>query len=325
MIEAKPVAPHVWRRFAILFLALFGGGMGLVYAALLVIDPYDTGRFPTFMKPGVVDSGQRTSNASHGRNPRFNAAVIGNSRGQMLDPARLSELTGLSFVQLTTPASGPREQMTMLRYFMAHHRQVDAIVLNVDERWCGHDASLPIILPFPFWLYRGDLEYLANLLSTRAITFGARRIKLALGLLEPDDPRGYQDYETGHVRNFRPRRQPAVKKPAVAPLDMPFPAFDVLDPVLAELPAETSVVFEMSPVYQDWLDELDPQMSADLPSCKAEFARRAASRPRTAFLDYLVEGPISHDAESFMDTQHFRLSVARIIEANIAEALNKKK
>jgi hypothetical protein len=201
---------------------------------------------------------------------------------------------------------------------MAHHRQVDAIVLNVDERWCGHDPSLPIVLPFPFWLYRGDLEYLANLLSTRAITFGARRIKLALGLLEPDDPRGYQDYETGHVRNFRPRRQPAVRKPAVAALDMPFPAFDVLDPVLAELPAETSVVFEMSPVYQDWLDELDPQMAADLPRCKAEFARRAASRPRTAFLDYLFEGPISRDADSFMDTQHFRLNVARIIETNIA-------
>src|SRR5258708_11320722 len=129
MIEVKPVAPHAWRRFAILFLALFGGGVGLVYAALLVIDPYDTGRFPTFMKPGVVDSGQRTSNASHGRDPRFNAAVIGNSRGQMLDPARLSELTGLSFVQLTTPASRPPEQMAMLRSFMAHHRRVAAIRL----------------------------------------------------------------------------------------------------------------------------------------------------------------------------------------------------
>ena len=86
------------------------------------------------------------------------------------------------------------------------------------------------------------------------------------------------------------------------------------------------VVFLMSPVYQVFLDrEVDPQIIADLPRCKAEFARRAAARPHTAFLDYLVEGPISHDAESFMDTQHFRLNVARLIEANIAEVLNKKK
>jgi hypothetical protein len=94
--------------------------------------------------------------------------------------------------------------------------------------------------------------------------------------------------------------------------------------VLAELSPQTKVVFLMSPVYQDWLDELDPQMEADLPGCKAQFARRAAARPRTAFLDYLVEGPISHDAESFMDTQHFRLNVARILEARIAEVLNQE-
>jgi hypothetical protein len=320
MIEAKPWA-QAWRRFAFLFLAVFGGGIGLIYAALLVIDPYDTGRFPTFMKPGVIDSGQRTSNASHGRDPRFDAAVIGNSRAQMLDPAKLSELTGLSFVQLTTPAAGPREQMTMLRYFMAHHRRIDALVLNVDERWCGHDTALPIILPFPFWLYRGNPEYLAHLLSTRALTFAARRIKMELGMAKPDDARGYQDYETGHYRNFNPRVEPPPPKPAVAPLDTPFAGFDLLDAVLAELP-QTKVVFLMSPVYQDWLDELDPQMAADLPRCKAEFARRAAARPHTAFLDFLVEGPISHDPESFMDTQHFRLNVARILEAKIAKAMN---
>ena len=212
----------------------------------------------------------------------------------------------------------------MMRYFMRHHPHVEAIVLSVDERWCGQDPSLPVIFPFPFWLYRGDLEYLTNLLSTRAITFSARRIKMALGLVEPDDPRGYQDYETGHVRNFHPRVKPPPDKPVVAPLDAPFPGFDLLDAVLAELSPETRVVFEMSPVYQEWLDELNPQMVADLPRCKAEFARRAAGRPRTAFLDYLVEGPISHDAESFMDTQHFRLNVARILEARIAEVLNGK-
>jgi hypothetical protein len=81
----------------------------------------------------------------------------------------------------------------------------------------------------------------------------------------------------------------------------------------------------MSPVYQDWLDDLDPQVAADLPRCKAQFARRAAGRPHTAFLDYLVEGPISHDAEGFMDSQHFRLSVARMLEAKIAQVLNQEK
>jgi hypothetical protein len=321
VIEPKPVPDRVWRRFALTFLGVFGGGVGLLYAALLVIDPYDTGRFPTFMKPGVVDEGQRTSNASHGRDPRFTAAVIGNSRGQMLDPAKLSDLTGMNFVQLTTPASGPLEQMTMLRYFMAYHRKIDAIILSVDERWCGHDQSLPIIMPFPFWLYRGNLEYLGHLPSTRALTFAARRIKVELGLVPADDARGYQDYETGHYRNFRAGPLQPVEPPAVAPLDTPFAGFEILDPVLAELPATTRVVFLMSPVYQAWLDELDPQMIADLPRCKTEVAARAAARPNTSFLDYFVESPISHDAENFMDIQHFRLNIARLLEARIAEVM----
>ncbi len=322
MTEPNPVPDRVWRRFALTFLGVFGA-VGVLYLALLVIDPYDTGRFPTFMKPGVIDEGQRTSNASHGRDPRFTAAVIGNSRGQMLDPAKLSAATGMEFVQLTTPASGPVEQMTMLRYFMQYHHRIDAIILTIDERWCGHDQSLPIILPFPFWLYRGNAEYLEHFFSTRALTFAARRIKMELELVPADDARGYQDYETGHYRNFRPGPLQHVEPPVVAPLDTPFAGFDLLDPVLVELPATTHVVFLMSPVYQEFLDrELAPQIIADLPRCKAEVAERAAARPNTSFLDYLHESAISHDAENFMDTQHYRLNIARLLEARIAEVLN---
>jgi hypothetical protein len=72
-----------------------------------------------FAGQGLFETGQRTGNASRGRDPRFNAAIFGNSRAQLLDPAKLSEATGLSFVQLTTPGSDPREQMTTMRLFPA--------------------------------------------------------------------------------------------------------------------------------------------------------------------------------------------------------------
>lgn len=212
----------------------------------------------------------------------------------------------------------------MLRYFMAYHRKIDAVILSVDERWCGHDHTLPIILPFPFWLYRDNVEYLSHVMSTRALTFAARRVEMQLGLAPADDARGYQDYETGHYRNFHPGPLQPVQRPVVAPLDTPFAGFSLLDKVLAELPSTTKVVFLMSPVYQVWLDELDPQIAADLPRCKAEVARRADARPNTTFLDYYVEGPISHNSENFMDTQHFRLNIARLLEARIAEVLNEK-
>jgi hypothetical protein len=325
MTNSKPVSESAFRRFALIFFAVFGGGVGLIYAAVLVIDPYDAGRFPTFMRPGINDSGHRFTQASHGRDSRFNAAVIGNSRGQMLDPAKLSDFTGLSFVQLTVPGSGPQEHMTMLRFFMTHHENINAIVLTVDEGWCIHDPTMPMIdPPFPLWLYRGDLEYLAHLLSRNSLTLAVRRIKLELGLMPVDDARGYKPYDTGFVRDFHPSPRPPGNKLVVVPLDLPFPAFELLDSVLAELPKTSAVVFLMSPVHQQWLDDLNPQIVADLPHCKAELERRAVERPHTAFLDYFVEGSLSRDAESFVDAQHFRAKVARVLERRIAEALKER-
>jgi len=51
---------------------------------LLLIDPYDTGRFPSLGIIGIGDRSMRTADASRGRDPRFNAAVIGNSTANVL-------------------------------------------------------------------------------------------------------------------------------------------------------------------------------------------------------------------------------------------------
>ena len=54
--RSEQPAPHVWRRFATAFLAVLFGGLGSIYAFLVVVDPYDTGRFPSPLKPGVLGS-----------------------------------------------------------------------------------------------------------------------------------------------------------------------------------------------------------------------------------------------------------------------------
>jgi len=322
----KMPTEHAWRRCAIAFLAVFFGGLGSIYAFVLVVDPYDTGRFPTPLHSGVAagrglfETGQRTGSASRGRDPRFNAAVFGNSRAQLLDPAKLSQATGLSFVQLTTPGSGPREQMTLMRYFLRHHPGAEAMVLGVDERWCDHDPSLPVIFPFPFWLYRGGLEYLEHLLSTRAFTDAQTRIKLAQGLASPADPRGYADYETGRVWSFHPPASDIGAAAAAMTADTYFPALEEFDVLLAELPPQTRLVILIPPVYHTALPRPGTQAAADLPACKVELARRLG-RKRSAVLDYLVDGLISRDPENFMDPVHYRLSIARVIESRIATVL----
>jgi hypothetical protein len=313
---------RAYRRCAVAFLTVFFGGIGLIYAFLLVVDPWDTGRFPTPMPPGVSDIERRTATASRGRDPRFDSAIFGNSRTYSIGPEKLSKATGYEFVSLGTPDAGPRELTQVARYFLQFHPKPKAIVFSTDERFCDHDPSIPMRNLFPFWLYRGNIEYLANLLSTRTVRAAQWRINLALGRVAPTDPRGYLDYEAGKTWNFHPPAAPeAAPPPGPVKADASFPGIEMFDGLLAELPRETRFILLMPPLYATALPRTGTQEAADLVACKAALARRLG-RQGVAFLDYQVDDPVSRDPRNFMDMKHYRNNVARIIEDGIIGAFN---
>jgi hypothetical protein len=322
---ALPPVERAYRRCAVAFLAVFFGGIGLIYAFLVVVDPWDTGRFPSPMPAGVADADRRTATASRGRNPAFDAAIVGNSRTFLLDPETLSKATGLNFVSLGAPGAGPQEALLVARYFLRRHPGARAIVFGIDERWCSHDPSMPMVVAFPFWLYRGDLEYLANLLSTRSFTAARNRIRLALGRETPTDPRGYFDYEAGKVWKFNPPatgEPAAAAAPAAVEADTYFPALDAFDGLLAEMPRKTRFMIMMPPAYQAKLPRPGTQEAADLAACKAGLARRLG-RQGVALLDYMVDGQIARDPGNFLDMVHYRNNVARIIEDGIVDVFSR--
>ncbi len=259
-----------WRGFVALFLATFVGGSVLIVLLVLAVDPYDSGRFPSLGIVGIVDENPRTASVSRGRDARFNAAIVGNSHGQLLAPARIDRATGLRFVQLTVPGTGPREQVAILHWFVRHHARIGAIVIAVDRAWCTPDASPPMTNPFPFWLYgESDREYLANLFSIRSLDVGFRRVMLALGLRTPSDPAGYWDYETGHEWNFRP----AIPNDAPGTVEsmkkeFSFPAVALLADELNRLPGGVPVVVVMPPVFFTELPRPGSEDAARLDQCK---------------------------------------------------------
>lgn len=204
--EAQSRAPAElrWRQWVLTTLAIFAAAFVLFAGFVALVDPYDTGRFLSVLPHGVNDEAPRTANASRGRDPRFNAAIIGNSYSQLLDPARLSASTGLSFVQMTVPGTGPREHVTLLKWFLQNHPNARAVALGLDETWCVTDPALPLYNPFPIWLYGNGAEFYARHLSSRSVEMGLRRVRLALGKAAPSDPAGHWDYEQGRVWNYRP-------------------------------------------------------------------------------------------------------------------------
>jgi hypothetical protein len=315
-----------WRGCIVRFLAACGAVLALTLAVVILVDPYDSGRFPSLGIAGVSDNNQRTAYISLGRSNKFNAAIVSDLHGQLLDPDRLTQATGLSFVQLSIPGAWVPEQLAMMRWFIRHHADIGALVLAADPLWCRNDPK-----PwrwFPFWLYGdSDLHYLANSINSRTIGAAWRRVKYAMGLVQPSHPRGYDDYEArrpaDYTFEFPPARPPSPPSPPIDLSARAFPAIDRLKTELDAAPAGTSLVVVFPPVYIAVLPT-DPYSVAELKECKARLARLARSTPHGGIVDYLVDSPLARDQASFQDVDHYRAPVAREIEREIARMLSRK-
>src|SRR4051794_2479053 len=159
-----------WSRCLAACLGTVVLGAVLIFALVIAVDPYDSGRFGFLGIAGVDDWTQITANASRAHDPQFDSAVIGNSTGQRLNPAELSRATGKRFVQLTAPGADPYGQLAILNFFIRNHSRIGALVIVADQPWCTHDATQLPRNSFPFWLY-GDstLEYAGRLFSWRSL------------------------------------------------------------------------------------------------------------------------------------------------------------
>jgi hypothetical protein len=311
-----------WQHWLAVFCGTFFGLSALLFALLLLIDPYDTGRFPGFGIVGIGDSTTRTADASRGRDPRFNATVIGSSTGQLLDPYRLSRETGLRFSQLTMAATGPQEQLTLMRWVISHHPDYGAFVIVTDPSWCSSDPGLPLSKPFPFWLYGSDLEYLAHLLNSRSLDRAAWRIEIALGMRQPVDPVGYFDYTKEIKHKFvpgLPGSSAKITNEHWSPPDLPW--IDRLRAFLAGLPQSVRVVLVMPPVYFTLLAEPGSKQAADLDACKAALTNAVPDRQGSGFLDFRLDTEAAHDAVRFADALHSGHGLTRQMEDAIIALL----
>ena len=312
---------QAWGRWLATFLCMAALGACMIFALVILVDPYDSGRFGFIGIKGISDESPRTANASRGRDPQFSAAVFGNSTGQLLKPTELSQATGLRFVQLTIPGTGPREQIVLLRWFVRHHARADALVIVTDPVWCTDDPALPIFNPFPFWLYSDSpIEYLGQLFSARALGRLVRRVELGLGLRTPSAPDGYWNYELLGHGEFRPAPPPNEPADTAAVAETQFPAIEQLASFIASVP-NVPVVLVMPPMIASYLPRPGGRGAARLAACKGALARLVAGRPHSNFLDFRVDDPLTRDQQNFLDEGHYRAPVARRMEQRIAESL----
>lgn len=322
--QAAPWGGFV-RIFAITIAALLIGTLALAF----LIDPYDTGRTPLTLREGVRPQGPRTAAASRGRDPAFSAAIFGNSHVQLLSPEELRARTGIPFVSLIAPASGPKEGLVLIDWFLRHRRDpAKAVIVGLDSLWCTSNPAMPNDKPFPFWLYSRDpAEYLVGLLRFDVLEELQRRVVHLLtgkGVQARRD--GYWDYEAnylalGYDRDPTKRAElERLQATSGGNMHGPHPAAGALEALMKASP-DTALILVRPPVYRT---ELPVPGSADAAAdnaCRNAFAALTARRPRTALIDWRRDRPELHDPNQFFDHNHYRQPIARLVEADIAAAL----
>jgi len=259
--SSEAVAQHdgtLWRRFAVTLVTAAAIILALGLAGIYLIEPYDTGRSPFFSHAGVRALAPATGNASRGRDPAFRAVIAGNSRIQLISPERLKKATGLDFVQMSVPGSGPKEQLALIDWFLSHRREpVRALLVSIDETWCTSDPALTNERPFPFWLYTANpLEYARGLLRWEVLEEVPPRLAYLLGMNAERARRdGYWDYDSEYTQRgdkmAAAHRQELAAKPYANaqrydrdPLAgmRHFPAADQIGIVAASLPEDAAFI-----------------------------------------------------------------------------------
>ena len=309
-----------WRGFARLFCVAVAA-LGAGYLALaLVVDPYDTGRSSLLSRGAVRPQGPRTAAAVRGRDPAYAGAILGNSHIQLIEPAALSRLTGVPFVQLSVAATGPGEQFAILDWYLRHHAAPRALVFSAAEYWCGDDRA------FPHWLFAGPAAYLRGLARFSAAQETVNRLGWLL------DPRrkaaardGWWDYEAnylglgyGREQRFRDaldRPVPEAPEPHKAG---PFPAAARFRAELARIPEATAVVLVFPPVYAGGEPRPGTARAAAEAACRSEIRGALPAHRLSALVDWRGGRPESRDPDLFFDQSHYRLPLAAALTRAIA-------
>ncbi|WP_234679977.1 hypothetical protein [Bradyrhizobium monzae] len=303
--------------------ALIGAAV-LVLVLMVVVDPYDSGKLGLLGIDGVDNRLTQITAASRARDPNFNAAILGNSTAQMIEPAELSRATGLRFVQLYTTGSAPREQLAVLDFFLRNHGRVGALVIAADPGWCVHAQPKEEGAPFPYWLYDSSVvTYAVRLISWQAIEQAFQRLSIGLGWRQRMNPDGFVSYEDiwppGQFREVGWPRDPAPAPSAATRAT--FPEIAALVEIVRKLPADVPIVIIVPPTLAPTVPKSGTDMALARVACDAALKSVIAGRPRSNFINYRVDNELTRDRGNFADFIHYRPKLARRIEQGIIDSL----
>ena len=335
---AKPSGAPEWQRWLFAFaMAVLLAGMALA-AFIIVMDPFGMRAVARKHPRPLMDINQRYMYPQVVRSGRFDAALFGTSTVRLLDPAMLSPAFGASFANLGMNAATPWEQVQLFALFRREVALPKAIIWGIDTTWCEPDSATEAKRltprPFPPWLYDGlqllDWRHAVNFTTLEiAVRLASHRLGMAPERIRADGFEIFTPSEAGYdLTQARSHlfRANGGQAPDQSPLTAPetvtpglratwmFPALTWLEQELSALPQPTKRMLLLTPVHAASLPREGSVSSAQSEACRA--AIEAVSRRQNATLvDFRFRSDITLDDANYWDPLHFRLGIARRIEA----------
>lgn len=326
-----------WAAFARLLAGCAAGLTALLFAFVVLADPYGLRTRPGEPAGAILDNNQRFMFPRIVRSRVYDSAVFGTSTVRLLDPATLDLLFGGRFANLAMDAATPWEQIELMRLFLRETPAPRMLILGMDPTWCAADADRPdkrlTFRAFPPWLYdetrAGDERHMLNL---KSLEIAGRTLLHKVGLL-PERIRedGYDVFTPPeasydavkaslYIWNGPPQRLQAVFPRAELTESernaLRFPAVEWLAETLARLPDSTNVLITFPPVHVAGQPTRGSRAAAIEAHCKGRLA--AIARNRNGVLaDFRVHSNVTIEDTNYWDPLHYRLPVA----ARFAQAL----
>jgi hypothetical protein len=316
------------------------GVAGTLFGFVVLLDPYgvrvEAGESP---RP-LMDLNQRFMYPQLVRSGAFDSAIIGTSTIRLLDPAILSQGLQARFVNLGMNAATPWEQVQIAALFARKTAAPKLVIWGIDLPWCEAEATQEerklTPRPFPPWLYddSGWNDW-AKQLNFTALEIAVRLAGHRLGLVPPRiRGDGYEvftppeaSYDLARAR-FHLYRGNDGKPLDLAPLTPPeaitpeqraawrFPALAWLDQALAAFPAQTQRILVLPPIHGGALPREGTAAFQRQLACKAQIAAIAGKRG-AIIADYAHLSPLTGEDTNYWDPAHYRLPIARRIEADL--------
>ena len=315
-----------WTSFAKTTLASIAALIALLFAFVLVMNPFGSLPQIAFSQHVIMDVNQRFQYPAVARSRQFQSAVFGTSTSRLLDPADLEASFPGRFANLAMNDGRAWEQWRLLRVFLEAVETPRTVLIGIDTVWCRHYADAPSERVtgrgFPEWMFDAnpwnDVLYAFN---AKAVEISFRQLAYRTGFYDARIPfNGFElftppnsEYDLERVR----AKLYAGQRASTAGPDRR-PALAWLRDGLERMPHDTLKLLVLMPVHIQAQPLPDSPAAASEANCKAEIAEIAAATGAHA-VDLRIESKLTRDDSNYWDALHWRVELgAQIIAATKA-------